>query len=253
MCLLAVLFQVHPDAPLVVAANRDEWLARPAEPLGVLRRVPRTLGGRDAQAGGTWLAINGDGVVAGLTNQPSQAGPDPARRTRGELPVLFTAEADAEVGVRLSVGRLRSEDYNPCWLLVGDRQALWFVAVEGRGPPRAQPLAPGIHVLENRPLLPASPKASRVAARLADAVAWRGDALVEGLARVLRGHDVPDGPADEARPLALGAPCVHAGPYGTRSSSITVVPPAGRPRVLFADGPPCQAAFEDRSALWSAA
>lgn len=253
MCLLAVLFQVHPDAPLVVAANRDEWLERPAEPMRVLRQVPRTLGGRDAQAGGTWLAVNGSGVVAGLTNQPSQGGRDAAKRSRGELPISLTAEADAEVGVRLHTARLRSEDYNACWMLVADREALFFIAVEGRGPPKVQKLAPGLHVLENRPLLPASPKASRVAAALAEATTWRGPALVSNLAAVLAQHDVPDGPADGGRPLALGAPCVHAGPYGTRSSTIVVVPAATteRPRVHFADGPPCQTPFEDRSALWT--
>lgn len=252
MCLLAVLFKHHLDAPLVVAANRDEWLDRPAEALRVLRAVPRTLGGRDALAGGTWLAVNGSGVVAGLTNQPTGGRRDPARRTRGELPIAFTAEADAEVGVRLHVGRLRSEDYNPCWLLVGDREALFFIAVDGHGPPRAQALTPGIHVLENRPLAPASPKAARVAAALTHAPTWRGEALVEGLARVLQDHDVPDGPADGERPMALGATCVHAGTYGTRSSSIVVVPTTGAPRVLFADGPPCQAPFVDRTALWCA-
>jgi uncharacterized protein with NRDE domain len=278
MCLLAILFKHHPDAPLVVAANRDEFLERPAEPLRVLRPVPRTLGGRDVQAGGTWLAVNGSGVVAGLTNQPSPASlatlgrpvrsslasapsapsaaggghRDPARRSRGELPIAFTAEADAEIGVRLHTGRLRSEDYNPCWLLVGDREALFFVSVDGRGPPRAQALQPGIHVLENRPIAPASAKAARVAAALAHAPTWRGEALVEGLARVLQDHGVPDGPADGTRPMALGATCVHAGPYGTRSSTIVVVPTTGRPRVLFADGPPCTTPFVDGSALWTA-
>jgi uncharacterized protein with NRDE domain len=246
MCLLAVLFKHHPDAPLVVAANRDEWLERPAEPLRVLRAVPRTLGGRDVLAGGTWLAV---------TNPPQGGARDATRRSRGELPIVFTAEADAEVGVRLNAGRLRSEDYNPCWMLVGDREALFFVAVDGRGPPRAQALAPGVHVLENRPLSPASPKAARVAAALAHAPTWRGDALVEGLATVLRDHDAPDGPVEGDRPtfrsVALGATCVHAGPYGTRSSSIIVVPTTGAPRVLFADGPPCEAPFEDRSALWA--
>lgn len=252
MCLLTVLFRVHPEAPLVVAANRDERLDRPAEPMRVLRVVPRTLGGRDAKAGGTWLAVNRSGVIAGLTNQPAPAGADAARRTRGELPVLFTAEADAEVGVRLHAGRLRCEDYNACWLLVGDRDALFFVAVEGKGPPRATPLRPGVHVLENAPLEPVSPKAARVAAALSGAASWRGDDLVAGLAEVLRDHDVPDGPAREGRPMALGAPCVHAGPYGTRSSTIILVPPgAASPRVLFADGPPCRAAFEERSSLWT--
>ena len=47
MCLLAVLSRVHPDAPLIVAANRDEWLLRPATAMTVLRESePRILGGR---------------------------------------------------------------------------------------------------------------------------------------------------------------------------------------------------------------
>ena len=59
MCLLIALFQVVDDAPLIVAANRDELFARPAVPMTVLReRDPRVLGGRDELAGGTWLAIN---------------------------------------------------------------------------------------------------------------------------------------------------------------------------------------------------
>ncbi|MEK7705269.1 MAG: NRDE family protein, partial [Myxococcota bacterium] len=58
MCLLAVLSRAHPDSPLVVAANRDEWLARPAAPFGVLDERPRVVGGRDLTAGGTWMATN---------------------------------------------------------------------------------------------------------------------------------------------------------------------------------------------------
>ena len=79
MCLLIAMFGVVPDAPLIVAANRDERFDRPAVPITVLReRRPRILGGRDELAGGTWLAVNEHGVVAGLTNQPSFNGRDPA-------------------------------------------------------------------------------------------------------------------------------------------------------------------------------
>ena len=95
MCLLAVLSRVHPDHPLVVAANRDEFLARPASGVTVLRDAPRTLGGRDAVGGGTWLAVNLRGVVAALTNTPLPGAPDPARRSRGELPLLLTEHATA--------------------------------------------------------------------------------------------------------------------------------------------------------------
>src|SRR5262245_12365665 len=66
MCLLIVQSRVHRDAPLVVAANRDELLARPAISMTVLE--PGIVGGRDLLAGGTWLALNRQGVFAGLTN-----------------------------------------------------------------------------------------------------------------------------------------------------------------------------------------
>ena len=52
---------------------------------------PRILGGRDEKAGGTWLAVNEHGVVAGLTNRPAPDGADPARRSRGEIPLALAA------------------------------------------------------------------------------------------------------------------------------------------------------------------
>jgi uncharacterized protein with NRDE domain len=99
MCLLAVMHRIHPDAPLVVAANRDEDPARPAVAMTVLRPAgPRILGGRDEQAGGTWLAINEHGVMAGLTNRPGRT-EGPGRRSRGELPLALARFATAQEAV----------------------------------------------------------------------------------------------------------------------------------------------------------
>ena len=70
MCLLVVLSRVIPGAPLVVAANRDEWLDRPSLAMTSLSEAPRIRGGRDQRAGGTWLATSESGLVAGLTNAP---------------------------------------------------------------------------------------------------------------------------------------------------------------------------------------
>ena len=84
MCTLALYFQVFPHYPLVVAANRDEFLARPATPPVLLREPPpRAFGGRDLTAGGTWLGIAETGVVAGLLNRRSATPPDTACRSRG--------------------------------------------------------------------------------------------------------------------------------------------------------------------------
>ena len=132
MCLLIAMSGVVADAPLIVAANRDERLDRPAVPMTVLRdRGPRILGGRDELAGGTWLAVNEHGVVAGLTNQPSVSGRDPSKRSRGELPLAFASYATAAEAVAAVTTTLNPADYNPCWMLVGDRSSLFFIGIAG--------------------------------------------------------------------------------------------------------------------------
>ncbi len=255
MCLLAVLHRVHPDGPLVVAANRDEVLARPSLPMAVLReREPRVLGGRDELAGGTWLAVNEHGLAAGLTNVPGPR--DPSKRSRGELPLALALHADAERAAEAFAAAVRPLDYGPAWLLVGDRRSLHYVSSEGGERPRLERLPPGLHVLENRPLGAPSPKADHVRAALARATSLRGEALLALLGEVLGDHAIPPGAAALAegrRALETHAACVHAGAYGTRSSSIVVVPEGpGPPRLWFTRGPPCTSPFEEASPLWRA-
>src|SRR6202051_1248519 len=107
MCLLVVVSRLDPGAPLVVGANRDEQLVRPAVAMTVLRDAhPRIVGGRDEEAGGTWLAVNEHGVVAGLTNRPSPDGRDLSKRSRGELPIALAEHRDAASAVQDFAGRL---------------------------------------------------------------------------------------------------------------------------------------------------
>uniref|UniRef100_UPI001576FFB4 NRDE family protein n=1 Tax=Burkholderia sp. L27(2015) TaxID=1641858 RepID=UPI001576FFB4 len=54
MCLIAFAWNVHPRWRLLLAGNRDEFHARPSAPLARWDDVP-IIGGRDLQAGGTWL------------------------------------------------------------------------------------------------------------------------------------------------------------------------------------------------------
>lgn len=274
MCLLIALSGVLPGTPLLVAANRDELYDRPAEVMTVLRgRGPRILGGRDLVAGGTWLAVNSHGVVAGLTNQPSAGGRDDTRRSRGELPLAFAAYPDAATAVAKVCAELDPSDYNPCWLLVGDRHALFSVGLTGGHHPVVRQLPPGTYVLENVPLPDDSAKARQVAGMVAAGItranehggASRTDAAEQVLAAVLRDHRPAAAPkepgtgaagqagsAGRVRPAELSAACVHTASYGTRSAVIVSVGATGRPRVRVADGPPCQAPFEDATALWTA-
>jgi uncharacterized protein with NRDE domain len=249
------------DAPLIVAANRDELLDRPAVPMTVLRAEdPRILGGRDQVAGGTWLAVNEHGVVAGLTNQPSAGGRDPSKRSRGELPLAFARYRSAAEAVEEVCPRLDPADYNPCWMLIGDRDSLYFLSVD----PNAKPerLEPGLYVLENAPLRPRSAKAAFVTRLVNEALLVQSDAgssaarTVAALETVLGSHQPAilqerTDSAGRVRPPELSAPCVHVEGYGTRSAMTVRVPVTGLPSVRVADGRPCEHELRNASGLWS--
>lgn len=247
-----VAFRLVSDVPLLIGANRDEFLNRPAVSMTVLRpEGPRVLGGQDMESGGTWLAVNEHGVFAGLTNQPREGGRDPSRRTRGELPLALTSHADARSCIDDFLAHHRAADYNGSWLLAGDRDSLYFIDFTGSVETRAEPLAPGLYVLENRPLGAPSPKAdavTRALGELADA-----ETALTRFRQVLGDHTA-------AEPVGPGKPrsssnCVHldGDGYGTRSSClIRCDADAGSaPKIWVADGPPCREAFVDVSALWA--
>lgn len=247
MCLLIVWHHSIADAPMVLAANRDELLARPATAMTVLREAaPRVLGGRDQLAGGTWLAVNEHGVFAGLTNLPLSR--DPALRSRGELPLIAVEHRDARAAVS-ALCALRASEFNPCWLLVGDRQSLHYVDFTGGETAAARALEPGIHVLENRPLDAPSPKVDRVRALAAKRAPET--TLTDYLRAILADHEVPSAPSAAARPIETEAACVHSALYGTRSSELIAIPESGAPRVWFTDGPPCTNPLHEATSRWT--
>ena len=260
MCLLIVLSRVDERTPLVVAANRDERYDRPATAMTVLEAgPPRVLGGRDHLAGGTWLAVNRAGVVAGLTNRPVEGGADPAKRSRGELPLRLARFPTADAAVEAFAAGIDATAYNPAWILVGDRRSLFSLDLSDGETLRVEALAPGLHVLENSPPGTASPKVAHVRSQLAGVEASPAAERSLRLAAVLSDHEVP---APARSVAAVGTPeageqvranCVHTDRYGTRWSCLVEVPlGALAPQVRFAEGPPCSTPFLDAGALWTA-
>lgn len=84
MCLIGIAYQHLPGTPLLLLANRDEYYARPARAIDRWEDAPHILGGRDGQAGGSWLAVSESGRVAAVTNVRTGSR-TPGRRSRGEL------------------------------------------------------------------------------------------------------------------------------------------------------------------------
>jgi uncharacterized protein with NRDE domain len=246
VCLLVVASRVVDEEPLIIGANRDEVLERPSTAVTVLDDgPPRILGGRDELSHGTWLAVNEHGVCAGLTNQPLGDAKDPSKLSRGELPLTLARHAGAAPAVDALLSAHRPADYNGSWLLVGDRNSLFFVDFTGSGDGTAVALPPGIHVLENRAIGEPSPKVDLVRGELDDTM--QGDEVAAAFRRILTDHRNPEG---DERPNA--ANCVHLEEFGTRSSCMVRVPSgSGMPRLWVADGPPCMTDYEDVSGLWT--
>ena len=262
MCLLVVLSGVVSGAPLVVAANRDEYRARPSVAMTVLEhgagRVT-ILGGRDEVGGGTWLATNEAGLVAGLTNRPLPDGPDRAKRSRGELPLVLARHTTAAAAVDAFRAEVHPGDYNPAWLLVADRRDAFFVDVTGADRVVGEALGAGTHVLENRNLHEPSVKVDRVRTLLEPVLAAPADQLQDGLAALLADHHHPADDSEDAvgasnpRLVAeVRAICVHddADEYGTRSSTIITVGAARRPDVRYTEDAPCHATWRRADDLW---
>jgi len=236
MCTLAAFVRVFPAWPLVVAANRDEFLARPATPPLLLREEPpRAVGGHDLTAGGTWLGVAETGLVAGILNRRTSTPPDPSRRSRGLLCLdLLGCPTAADAGARAAAepaGR-----YNSFNLLVADRDEA-FVVSHGGGRIR---LEPGLHVLTNLdvddPTCPRIAASHRRFAAAGNGFAADGDvaALVARLRTILADH------VTALDPRGPGSLCVHAGAFGTRASSVLLVSADGADiRWFHADGPPC--------------
>lgn len=261
MCTIAVLHGVHPEYPVVVAANRDEAYARAATGPEVLAREPVTVvGGRDVAGGGTWTGVASTGLFVGVTNQRSHRPPDPTRRSRGRV-VLEALRTGTVAGVERYLRSLDPGDYNAFNLLYGEAGA-FHVAYVRPDPASLElhALAPGIHVLANDRIGSREfPKAERVLA-LARPLATRPwPELAPGLAALLADHElpppdrIPAPPPGSFLPAAayrlLQAICIHTPEYGTRSASIVALVPGGVAHLLAANGPPCTHAFEDVTAL----
>lgn len=132
MCTLVILRRPGHRWPLLIAANRDEMADRPWRPPGRhWPDRPAVIGGLDELAGGTWCAMNDDGVVAAVLNRINTLGPAPGLRSRGELPLEALDHAEAHLAAA-ALADLNPQAYRPFNLFVGDaREAFWVRLRDG--------------------------------------------------------------------------------------------------------------------------
>ncbi len=227
MCTLIVLNRVHPELPVVLAANRDELFARETEGPRILSQTPRIVGGRDVVAGGTWLGLVPHGFFVAVTNVAG-ALPKPGLLSRGQLVLDMLREGSPEAAEAWLRTR-RPEAYNPFNLMWGDANGVQVAHARGAELELLE-VPPGVHVLPNGRL--DSPEVPRVA-RIQD----------------LLSTSAADPRQQLRAALSDDAVCIRGDFYGTRSASLVGLRPGGVAFYLHADGAPDRAPFEDVSWL----
>ncbi|VVP27781.1 NRDE family protein [Pseudomonas fluorescens] len=221
MCLIVFAWRPGHAQPLIVAANRDEFYARPSLPLAQWPEAPQVYAGRDQEAGGTWLGIGDNGRFAALTNIRDPHQP-PSRKSRGELVAGYLL-GDQPIDDYLNDVVARSLEYAGFNLLIGDANELWhFNARESE----AVMLAPGVYGLSNAGLNTPWPKLLKARAALEEVL---GDPQPQALLALLADSqaapfaELPDTGVGLATETLLSSVFIASQSYGTRASTALIV------------------------------
>jgi uncharacterized protein with NRDE domain len=250
MCLIVLNINRTSDWPVVIAANRDEYYERQTTPPRLLNQVPQILAGQDVRAGGTWLGVNENGLIAALTNCYSEPEQVPGHTSRGKLCLQALHCTSTGAAIERVAALVHEQTYNPFNILLIDNTSCWI----GSNMPdwQCRPLADRWHVLGNSFLDdPADKRVVRAHAIIDSNPNLRdpqpGPTLVKDLEELCRDHGDPQhtGTTDTL--------CMHGDLTGTRSSTVLCLNHNRRVVVYrHTDVPPCQADYYDVLVPWQA-
>ncbi len=236
MCLILFAWRQRDDFPLVVAANRDEFYARPTQAADFWDDHPEILGGRDLKERGTWLGVTRKGRFAALTNYRDPRSIKPDAPSRGWLVRDFLLGAESAQDYLAGLEK-ESARYNGFSLVLGDPEGLHYYSNRGGGPVS---LPPGVYGLSNHLLDTPWPKVRRARERFRRVVTAeksrpRTEALFAVLADRRRPGDdeLPDTGIGLEWERLLAAIFIVSPIYGTRSSTVLIRD--SRNRILFVE------------------
>jgi uncharacterized protein with NRDE domain len=246
MCTLVILRRPEHRWPVIIGANRDEMIGRPAlPPARHWPDWPEVIAGLDQLAHGSWLGVNDWGVAAAVLNRHGSLGPAPDQRSRGEL-VLEALDHPDAVAAAEALTHLDPGAYRTFNLIVADnRDAFWLRHADGKSID-AWPIEEGLSLIDSGELnRPSNRRVTLAAPRFRDAAppdperedwaAWQA---------LLSDNESPTGePPENALRFATG----HG--YGTVSSALVALPQpnsgALRPRFRYAQWQPVAIPWAD--------
>lgn len=224
MCLILFAYKSHPEYPLIIAANRDEYYHRPTQNVHWWPDFPDLLAGKDLHSGGTWMGISRQGRFAAVTNI-REGGPSSGDYlSRGQITLKYLTNqiTDQEFHQFLYNSRENFRGYN---LLFGSMQKLQHFSNRTR---TISELKPGIYGLSNAALNSPWPKVEKGKAKLnqlLSAMSVKHEDLFQILADKSIAADkyLPDTGISLERERQLSSICICGADYGTRSSSTLTI------------------------------
>ena len=228
MCIIAFSINEHPDYPLILAANRDEFYERPTE-YAHWWEDEQLLAGKDLKGGGTWLGLTKTGKVAAVTNYRDPKNIREDAKTRGNLTTNFLTNGDQDAKDYLKKLNDEGNDYNGFNLLLFEGgQGYHLSNYEGE----INHLASGTHVLSNSLLNTPWPKAVRLKSSFQEVI--KSQFTHEDLLSILQDGELAP---DDQLPAtgipyewekAISSICIEKEGYGTCCSTIITVDKSGK-------------------------
>lgn len=222
MCLIAIAYRIHPEYPLVLAANRDEYFRRPTAPADFWPEAPQVLAGRDLEQGGTWMGITRSGRFAAITNFREKIPKRSGARSRGLL-VKDYLEGGIPPLDFLRALSPHGREYNGFNFIVGDAGGLYYFSNRGNG---IVEIPPGVHGISNHLLNTPWSKVERVKRRTQSLLDRSGEELIGALLEMLEDRapaldsELSDTGLDPGWERTLSAPFIATPEYGTRLSTV---------------------------------
>jgi uncharacterized protein with NRDE domain len=229
MCLLVFAWKVQPEYDLILAANRDEFLNRPARAATFWDEYPELLAGMDIIGGGTWLGVTLDGKFSAITNYRDMTIHKPDAPTRGHLPLDYLKGVKAPMAYIDSI-RSDADRFNGFNLILGDKNSIWYYSNIEDVP---RELGPGIYGLSNHLLNSPWPKVERAKEGL-EAIIGSGKPDQETLFGILsdrtpaQDNQLPETGLDKATEKKLSSAFIEMDGYGTRSSTVIMLDKSGQ-------------------------
>lgn len=239
MCLLAIQYQLVPEAPILVAANREEYYDRPSTTPSIQSGKPRVLCGIDQRAGGTWLGVNQHGLFVAACNRVRLM-PPLAPRSRGVLCRDLLRAGSAREAVDIALEELSTGMYDGVNYVIADAETGW--AVHGCEEAEVVQLQQGLSIISSGDVNDSRDERVKMALRLLTLQTL--DSPVKFLA--VASKVFARAPSPPGRPSMV----VRNAKRGTVSSVLLSLGAKPRDAIFqFADGPPDQTKFEDYSPM----